>query len=61
MKSRIINHEMWGYDPDKKGNLKNIIGSVKVENAENLDVNELIDSIHTKGVKFKWYFLKHVI
>jgi hypothetical protein len=35
-------------DPENKGNLKNIIGTGKVENAENIDVNELIDSIHYK-------------
>lgn len=40
--------EMPFTDPDRKGNLKNIIGKGKVENAENIDVNKLIDNIHTK-------------
>jgi N-acetylglutamate synthase-like GNAT family acetyltransferase len=35
-------------DPDKKGNFENSCGTANVENAENLDVNELIDSIHFK-------------
>jgi len=48
IKSRVINHEMLGYDPERKGSLENIIGTAKVDNAENIDVNELIDSIHYK-------------
>jgi hypothetical protein len=35
-------------DPDKKGNFENSCGTAKVENPENIDVNELIDSIHYK-------------
>ena len=35
-------------DPDKKGNFENSCGTAKVENAENIDVNELIDNIHYK-------------
>ena len=35
-------------DPDKKGNLKDSVGIVEIENPENLDVKELIDSIHYK-------------
>ena len=35
-------------DPDKKGDMGNNAGIIEVENPEKLDVNELIDSIHTK-------------
>lgn len=35
-------------NPDKKGSIKDSIGIVEIDNPENLDVNELIDSIHTK-------------
>ena len=35
-------------DSNKKGSLKNIIGIAEVDNAEDIDVNELIDSIHYK-------------
>ena len=48
IKSRVINHEMLGYDPDKKLNSKDMIGIVKVEDAESIDVQELKDSIHYK-------------
>ena len=50
IKAKKINHEMPGYDPKREGNLANIIGTADVneEIAKNLDVNELIDSIHTK-------------
>ena len=48
IKSRVINHEMLGYDPDKKLDSKDMIGIVEVENAEKLDVQELKDSIHFK-------------
>ena len=48
IKSRIINHEMLGYDPEKKLDFKDSAGIVKVENPENIDVQELKDSIHFK-------------
>ena len=35
-------------DPDRKGNLKNIMGKGKVENPESIDVLELKNSIHFK-------------
>ena len=35
-------------DSKKEGSLKNIIGIVEVDNAEDINVNELIDSIHIK-------------
>ncbi|MCC7554042.1 MAG: hypothetical protein KO202_06105 [Methanobacteriaceae archaeon] len=35
-------------DSNKKGSLKNIIGIAEVDNAEDIDVNELIDNIHYK-------------
>jgi len=47
---KVVNHEMPGYDPKHKGNLANIMGTADVDEeiAKDLDVNELIDSIHTK-------------
>jgi predicted DNA-binding protein len=48
MKSRVINDEMPYYDPEKKLNFKDSIGIVEVDNAENIDVKELKDSIHYK-------------
>ena len=48
IKARVINHEMPYYDPDKKVNLDDLVGIAKVDNAEDIDVNELIDSIHFK-------------
>ncbi|KZX17202.1 hypothetical protein [Methanobrevibacter filiformis] len=48
IKSRVINHEMIGYDPDKKLNFNDSVGIVEVDNAENIDVKELKDSIHMK-------------
>jgi hypothetical protein len=35
-------------DPKNKGNMGEHAGIIEIENPENLDVNELIDSIHTK-------------
>ena len=34
------------YDPNHKGSLDNIVGTAKVD--EKIDVNKVIDSIHTK-------------
>ncbi len=48
IKAKVINQEMPYYDPDKKLNLNDLIGIAKVNNAENIDINELIDSIHYK-------------
>ncbi|KZX10136.1 ribbon-helix-helix domain-containing protein [Methanobrevibacter curvatus] len=48
IKARIINSEMPGYDPDNKANIDDLIGIAKVDNAKDIDVNELIDSIHYK-------------
>jgi hypothetical protein len=47
-KARIINHEMPGYDPNKKLNSMGLIGIVEVDNPEKIDVQELKDSIHFK-------------
>ena len=47
-KAKIINHKMPGYDPDKKLNSMGLIGVVEVDDAENIDVQELKDSIHFK-------------
>jgi metal-responsive CopG/Arc/MetJ family transcriptional regulator len=48
MKSRVINNELIGYDPDKKLDFKDSMGIVKIDNAENIDVQDLKDSIHFK-------------
>jgi predicted DNA-binding protein len=47
-KARVINHEMLGYDSDKKVNSKDLIGIVEVDGAEKIDDQELKDSIHFK-------------
>ncbi|MDR3062532.1 MAG: hypothetical protein LBU40_00145 [Methanobrevibacter sp.] len=47
-KARIINHEMIGYDPDKKLNFGDSVGIVEVDDPEIIDVQELKDSIHFK-------------
>lgn len=39
---------MPGYDPDNKVNIDDLIGIAKVDNAEDIDVNETIDRIHYK-------------
>jgi hypothetical protein len=41
VKARVINHEMPFYDPEKKVNLDDLVGIAKVDNAENIDVNEV--------------------
>ena len=48
IKAKIINHKMPGYDPDKKLNSMGLIGVVEVDDAEDIDVQELKDSIHFK-------------
>ena len=48
LRSRVINHEMLGYDPDKKLDFKDSAGIVEIENPEKIDVQELKDSIHFK-------------
>ena len=48
IKARKINHEMPYYDPDKKLNSMDLIGIVEVDDAENIDVQKLKDSIHFK-------------
>lgn len=48
IKARVINSEMPGYDPDNKVNIDDLIGIAKVDNAEDIDVNETIDKIHYK-------------
>lgn len=48
IKTKVINHEMPFYDPKKKVDLDDLVGIAKVDNAENIDVKELKDSIHHK-------------
>ncbi|MCL2688034.1 MAG: ribbon-helix-helix domain-containing protein [Methanobrevibacter sp.] len=48
IKARVINKEMIGYNPDKKHTSMDLIGIVKVDNPEKIDVQELKDSIHFK-------------
>jgi predicted HicB family RNase H-like nuclease len=48
IKARVINHEMPGYDPNKKLKLNDSLGIIEVENPEKIDVQELKDSIHYK-------------
>jgi len=48
IKAKVINHKMLGYDPNKKLNSMSLIGIVEVDDAENIDVQELKDSIHFK-------------
>jgi len=48
IKARKINHELPFYNPDKKLNSMGLIGIVEVDDAENIDVQELKDSIHFK-------------
>ena len=48
IKAKVINHEMPGYDPNKKLSFNDSIGIVKVDNPEKIDVQEIKDSIHFK-------------
>ena len=48
VKARVINKDMSGYDPKYEGSLKNIIGIVEVDKPEDIDIQELKDSIHYK-------------
>jgi len=48
IKARVINHEMPGYDPNKKFKLNDSLGIIEVENPEKIDVQGLKDSIHYK-------------
>ena len=50
IKARKINHEMPFYNPDKKGNLKNIVGIVKLDHET--DAVKVKNSIYTDKGKF---------
>jgi len=47
-KARVINKELPYYNPNKKLNSMGLIGIVEVDDAENIDVQELKDSAHFK-------------
>ena len=51
IKARVINHEMPGYDPKRKGNLANIMGTAEVD--EDIDVDKVLDNIHFKEELYK--------
>jgi len=48
IKARVINHEMLNYDPNKKLSFEDSMGIVEIDNSENIDVQDLKDSIHYK-------------
>ena len=50
IKARKINHEMPGYDPEKKSNSKDIIGIVKLDHET--DAVKLKNSIYTDKARF---------
>jgi len=50
-KFRKVNHEMPGYNPKRKGNLANIMGTAEVD--EDIDVDKLLDDIHFKEELYK--------
>jgi hypothetical protein len=51
IKARKINHEMPFYDPKRKGNLANIIGTGEVD--KDIDVDKVLDNIHYKDESYK--------
>ena len=50
IKSRVINHEMLGYDPEKKVSLEEVVGIIKLDHET--DAVELKNSIYTDKARF---------